>query len=207
MKNIIVTLLILISTAAESQYLIEFQGGTNLANLTKNLNNGAAWKTRVGFVGSISTAFNILNSLDLQSGFRFIQKGTKFVNTLYTPNDVHGTITYSYLEIPVYCKYKIIDHRSRLYLLGGPTYSFLTSARVESTDPIFGNNSIDLKSDLKQYDISLDLGLCFEEPINKQLFFVASAIYSYGLVTVGITPYNEQTRDVRLALGLGYSFQ
>jgi hypothetical protein len=211
MKRIQVFSLLLISMSlfSQSQTIIEIKGGTNIANLSDpgNLSPSAVWETRLGFVGDISASYEITPMVEIQTGFRFSQKGTKSESTMFTTHDVHATLTNNYIEIPVYLKYRIIDFTPQLFVMGGPAYSYLTSSRIESNDPVLGAVSFDSKSDYKTYDFSLDAGLGLRTPINDNLYFVSSAIYSFGLVKISKAPSNEKTRDIKLSVGLAYAIK
>jgi len=193
--------LIFVSTTTKSQYSIQLEAGTNLANASTppDLSPSAIWKTRVGFVGDLLTSYSLSDEFSLQTGLRFIQKGTK-VDFLY-----NLTMTHNYIEVPVYARFKVIDFGPQILVVGGPSFSFLTNSYTQGTSPIYGSLSHNTNEQYKSYDISLDAGVEFENPVTKNLSFIISAKYSFGFIEIDKTSANEQSRDLRLTLGFAYS--
>jgi hypothetical protein len=196
---------VLILSIADSQYAIEFQGGTNIANLSNpgHLAQSATWTTRLGFVGEALTTFTISNDCNLQTGLRFIQKGTKanfdFINS---------TVTINYVELPIYAQYQLGNFSPRLFIVAGPAFSYLTNAYMQGTSSIYGSYSHSSIEQFQSYDISLDAGLSLRNPISEHFSVVGSAMYSNGFVKIDKVPdSNEKTRDVRIAIGFAYIFQ
>ena len=199
----IFTCLIVISTSANSQYSIEFEFGANLANSSKPPfpieDPSAIWTTGTGFVGGLSIDYSISNPFSVQTGIRFIQKGTKID---YSGNN--NIITHNYIEIPVYARFEIINFGSHLLLTGGPTYSLLTNSYIQTSSSIYGSMSHNTNEQYKPYDISFDAGLELENPISERVSFIVSTKYSFGFIKIDKISSYEESRDLRLTLGLAY---
>jgi len=196
---------VLISSVADSQYAIELQGGTNIANLSNptHLDPSATWTTRVGVVGEALTTFTVSDEWNLQTGLRFIQKGTKTHFSL-----INSTVTINYVELPIYAQYQLANFFPRIFIVGGPAFSYLTNAYMQGTSSIYGSYSHNSIQQFQSYDISLDAGLSIRNPISEHFSIVGSAMYSNGFVKIDKVPdSNEKTRDVRIAIGLAYMFQ
>lgn len=210
MKNLLFVLLLVVFLPLflQSQSVIEIQGGTNIANLSNpnNLIAGAVWKTRVGFIGGVSTVFNLSENVFINPGLRFVQKGTKSEWTSFMTGDVKATLTNNYLELPVYIKYEFANISSQLFAIGGPSFAYLLSSTMEGKTQFQGNSSTDSKNLYKTYDVTFDLGISLQSPINEKISLLASAMYSFGFVKVSKNS-DEGTRDVKLLVGLSYLLQ
>jgi hypothetical protein len=193
---------------AHAQISIACQGGMNFANLSDpgNLAPGAVWSTRGGSVGLISANFPIGGGFSVTPGFRFVQKGTKADWTAPGLGTFASNLNNSYLELPVYAKYDLIDGQFRLSLLMGPSLGYLVSSRGEATISSVGHFLVDMKEYYKSYDCSVDAGLECATPISATFAIVGSATYSMGLVKIYDMGGNERTRDIRVMVGVAYSF-
>jgi hypothetical protein len=211
MKNIkaLLYLVLCVSIYSQSQTIIEIHGGSNIANMKtpNNIITGGVWKTRVGFLGGVSMPFSVSEKFFLVPGISFIQKGTKSEWSLPMTGDVKGIVTNNYLEMPIYCKYELADVGTQLYLVGGPSFGYLLSSRMEGDAQLVDLPSVDSKADYKKYDITFDLGLSSKTMISERLSFLASAMYSYGAVKVSELGSDEATRDVKLLIGLAFILQ
>ncbi|MBK7256288.1 MAG: PorT family protein [Ignavibacteriae bacterium] len=193
---------------ADAQISIACQGGLNFANLSDpgNLAPTAVWSTQLGFVGLVSANFPIGAGFSVSPGFRFVQKGTRSDWFLSPYGTFAINMYHSYIELPVYVKYALIDSRVRLSLLMGPSLGHLVSSRAKGTITSEGNVSFDVTEDYRSYDCSIDAGLECETPISETFSIVGSAAYSLGLVKIYKMGGNERTRDIRVMVGIGYSF-
>jgi len=191
--------LIFFSTTSISQIALEFEAGRNFANASPpSLAPTADWKTRSGYVGALLASFPLSTRLSVQTGLRFIQKGTKidFVYDL--------TATHNYIEFPVYARFEAADFGSRLLVSGGPAFSFLANSYVQGSSPTYGTLSHNTNDQYKSYDVSLDGGFDLVNPIFDKLAFIISAKYSFGLIEIDKTGTNEESRDIRLTAGVAY---
>lgn len=202
-----------------SQSRIDVQLGVNIARLSDpgNLIEGAVWNTRSGFIGSIGTDLSLSDELSLSPGFRFIQKGTTSQFSFPGEGVIRGELRLNYVEIPIYVKLKALDLGTQLFVLGGPTLSYLLSSTMEASSDAHGTLTDVLKSKYKNFDASVDLGVSTLTPLSTGLSIVATALYSYGVVKISDSVYddtgwgapansNEQTRDIRVLVGIAYSF-
>jgi hypothetical protein len=190
-----------------AQISIACQGGANFANLTDpgNLAPGAVWSTQIGFVGLVSVDFRIGAGWSLSPGVRFVQKGTRSDWSLSPYGAFAINVYYDYVEMPVYLKYVLIENHVRLSLLMGPSVGYLISSRAKGTITSEGNVSFDLTEDYKSFDCSADAGLECQTPLSETIAIVGSATYSLGLVRINRRDSREQTRDIRLTVGVSYS--
>jgi hypothetical protein len=215
----IFTIIYLLPTHAQT--VLEFQAGLNVASLSDpgNLAPTAVWNTRTGFIGAVSTNFGLSDEFSINSGLRFVQKGMKSEFFWPTEGMIRGTLTLNYLEVPVYIKFKIADLGTRLFVFGGPTFSYLLHSKQEANSDLHGDVSggSDAGIKYKNYDASVDVGLSTQTPFSADLSILATAFYSYGLVKISdtisdgsgwsmATNTNEKTRDIRVMIGVAYLF-
>ena len=201
-----------------AQSVLEFQAGLNVASLSDpgNLASTAVWNTRTGFIGAVTTDFTLSDEFSINSGIRFVQKGMKS-EFFYSPDMIRGTLTLNYLEVPVYLKFKIADLGTKLFVLGGPTFSYLLRSTWEANSDVNGEFSgySDAGIKYKNYDASVDVGLSTQTPFSAGLSILATAFYSYGVVKISdsisdgsggriATNSNEKTRDIRVMIGVDY---
>jgi len=204
--TLIIVTILLSALSGQAQVSLEVQGGLDIANLSDpgNLIEGAVWKSRFGFAGTASTSIQIMDGLLFSPGFRFVQKGTKSEWSSSSTGQVNAALTNNYLELPVYLKWEIADFTSKLFVTGGPTLSYLLSSRMEGTSQLYGSSFRDARDDYKSYDASFDIGLSMQTPLGSNIALLATGLYSYGLVKISDLGSNEQTRDLRLLIGISY---
>jgi hypothetical protein len=205
----LIIVLVFMVSFVYAQDVVDIQAGINFANLSDpgNLIQGAKWLTTYGIVGSVSTRFEIGSNISLAPGLRFIQCGTKAEWSTMILGNINSSVTNNYLELPVYLSYMLIDNIAKIFLIGGPTVSYLVSSRTEGTTQFMGSVSYDSKKDYKTTNASIDLGLSSMFPLNEKIFLVASTIYSYGLMKISAQGSNERTRDFMILVGISYSFK
>jgi hypothetical protein len=199
--------LVLSTTIINAQSSIEIMTGVNMANRTipDNLVDGDVWSTSTGFAFSSALTFDISETFSLSPGIRFIQKGVNAVFPFGPGVTVHGSVTNNYIELPVYLKYKIFESATRFFIIGGPTYSYLLSSHGTSTSEV-GNGSSNDKAFYKSYDFSFDIGLRSETNITPDLSIVTGVSFSRGLVSISAYDKYEQSRDIRITIGLSRAF-
>jgi hypothetical protein len=213
MKHLAHTLvtLILVFTSLQAQSSIDIQGGLNITKFSApgNLVPGAVWTNRIGFVGGWALSFPLADELFLSPGLRFVDKGVKsqWSGGDFMIGNVETNVTNAYLEVPIYLKYRFVDNGSQLFVIGGPAVGYLMRSRSDVTTDVLGSESFDTKGDYKSYDISIDFGLFCQIPVAKSLAIAATGAYSIGVVKISQMGSNERTRDVRVTVGVLYSFK
>ncbi len=203
----IVTFLLLIwAITVRAQVAVVVAGGINLANLSDpgNLAQGATWKTRPGFIATASVSIPFYQKLSILPGLRYVQKGTNV--DLAGPFPLQGTssVTLHYLEVPVYLRWQIVDIRPKIFVMGGPTMSYLLSAGIKVHSQ-YGDMSSDWTDLYKRYDASIDLGLSVQTPVSNNISLDLAGIYSYGFIKISTKGSQEQTRDAVFLLGIAYT--
>lgn len=202
-----IAIILLFTFPLAAQVTIEVQGGLNIANLSDpgNLVEGAVWSSRPGLVTSLSMSIHMAEKLLLSPRLRFVQKGTKSEWSWSSTEDINGTITNNYLELPVYFQWQAFDFGPRLFVTSGPAFSYLLSSRAEATSTMHGYSSRDSRNDYKSYDASFDLGISLRSGFSNNVEFLATGFYSFGFIKISDRGSNEQSRDIRFLIGLSYS--
>ena len=87
-------------------------------------------KTKVGFVGGIFIAFNLSNSLSIQTEVLYTMKGATYEYT-----DVEETVEEKlygdYIEIPLLLKFKFLSGGIQPFIFAGPYVGFKLSEKLE----------------------------------------------------------------------------
>jgi hypothetical protein len=192
-----ILLLYFLSLSVFAQEGIEIQGGINIANLSDpgNLTPDVKWKSRTGFSFSVSTTIPFSKKIFLNSGLRYIQKGTNAELSPYTTN----ILTNTYLELPIYLKYSLSNMSTKFFIIGGPTISYLLASQISQDS---GGGSFDTKEDYKSYNVSLDIGISTQNRLNQNTLLITTILYSHGLVKINALGSKEQTRDIIMMIGI-----
>lgn len=99
-----------------------------------------------------------------------------------------------YLEVPLEVRYKLIDSKFSLNVIGGMSALFLTDNNIAITD---NNTKLDLGSDnnFNDFNQSANFGLGLDYAFTKQLGFSIEPVFKYQLSPLrdniaGFRPYN-----------------
>ncbi len=138
----IIAIILLFPLSMRAQISLQVHGGLNIANLSDpgNLVEGAVWKSRLGLVASASTSIPMTDRLSISPGLRFVQKGTRSEWSSFSTGHVDAKVTNSYLELPAYLEWRVLAFGARLYVVVGPTFSYLLNSRMEATTQLYGES-------------------------------------------------------------------
>jgi hypothetical protein len=157
-KLFITGALLIISSAAFSQFQLGIKGGLNMAELDIDQLSTA---TKTGYHFGAFTTFKF-GKIALQPEIIFSQQGTNFE---FDGADLESN--FSYVNIPVILKIYIVGG---LNLQAGPQFGYLTSA--ESTyNPFDPTGDTNVRDYYDNADISLALGIGWDLPFNVNLDF------------------------------------
>jgi opacity protein-like surface antigen len=111
-----------------------------------------------------------------------------------------------YLAIPINLRFDVLTGTVPLYLFAGSTIGALVSATEERN-----GQTMDVKSQLRPYDITLDLGGGIGYRFTPNLTVICDVRFSYGLIDTAkddavLAIDSWQTRNVKVVLGVSYTF-
>ncbi len=217
MKSIalVVLTLFILPLCSLAQPSIQFQGGIVSARITDShdLVQGTDRRQEVGFVGIVFANIPLSENLSLSPGVRYIEEG----QTLQWPvryafgippsvsfPSIEQTVTNTYVELPIYLKYEVLDIGTKLFALGGPALSYLLSSQTKGP---YSSNPWDSRNEYRLFDFSLDIGLASQTPLSQTVALVATATYSFGLMHVYEHRPDAQSRNIAGAIGILFSLR
>lgn len=183
MKKLLVLALVLSSVAAsyaQVQVALGIKGGVNISKLDSDYSSDNI----TAFHGGAFALFK-LTKIGIQPEVLFSQQGSSIDDVSLDKGDLKT----SYLAIPVMLKLYLIGG---LNLQAGPQFGFLTAAEFDGKDA---------KDDLKNSDISANLGLGWDLPFGLTI----DARYNLGLSDVKADGSNFEgsfkSRTIQVSLG------
>jgi hypothetical protein len=212
-KDLLITalLFILLPFTIQAQLLIGAEVGGTRSNLTtpNNLAPGASWNFHFGFSAGVFLDLPISGDISLQPEIQYIQKGFNLTGSSTSPVTWKNAVTNSYIEVPVYVKYKLCGNELRWYLLGGPTLGYLLSSNSEINNYPGYNGNHDTKNMYKSYDLTISVGVGLEYPLPSGYYLVPTLRYYHGVIKVdeppsGIISATSQSysRTIQLTVGI-----
>lgn len=154
------------------------RAGMNVANVGGDDDDA---KSKIGFFGGLGVDFNIVNSLSINSGLFFTQKGCKSDDM----EDVEGyeveanaRFTMNFIELPVYLSYRLpLNLKSSVQVFFGPYFDY----------GVYGKATADLKFRGEKISQSMDL---FDDDYDFKRFHVGlglGAAYTWSRLSVGLS--------------------
>ncbi|HFS68113.1 MAG TPA: PorT family protein [Flavobacteriia bacterium] len=162
------------------------KAGANFANFTGSAIGDTSMKIGAYLGGFVD--FEVSDEFSVQPELVFSMQGAQ------DSNDSAFKMNLNYLNLPVMAKYEVAEGFS---LVAGPQIGFLLSAKISD-----GDNSTDIKDNLKGIDFGLGFGAEYELESGLQF----SARYNLGLSSLDDTGSNQDVKNGVIQVGLGYSF-
>jgi opacity protein-like surface antigen len=214
--------LLLLSSPVYSQVKLGFQLGANFdthPNFTSDYNPYGRFVSKseggTKFWGSMLVEFKISDMFYIQPEFNFLTKGAKIDFMYHNPEivDTDGrtryTVNYSY-EIPINILAKFNISNFTPFIFAGPSFSFLSEAKL--TSPEFGlDNDIDVSNSFTKNEFSINFGGGVEFPLSKSIDLFVMARYSLGITNIinnkSLLYHNLEKINIRgLAFATGIKF-
>ncbi|MBE6257460.1 MAG: PorT family protein [Prevotella sp.] len=192
------------SSRADHILTLGLRGGINFAKLYNN-GNGSDKDFRLGYMGGIELDINFIQSLSVNTGIYYSQKGYKSEYSDYRGSYIVSDNA-SYINIPFLASYRVkLSDAAQFQLNVGPYFAFGVSGKqnVESTFPgqeDYRIDSFDEYDGLKKSDIGLHVGAGI---VYSHIYMGVS--YERGLKNVS----NETDSDFHngcIGINLGYNF-
>lgn len=170
-------------------------------------------KSKIGFFGGLGVDFNIVNSLSINSGLFFTQKGCKTddidMDIEGYPMDANARFTMNFIELPVYLSYRLpLNLESSLQVFFGPYFDY----------GVYGKATADIKfkGELHGEKVSQSMNL-FDDDYDFKRFHVGlglGAAYTWSRFSVGLSYQWGMTEVVADAesywnnfnISVGYNF-
>lgn len=179
---------------------VGFKGGVNFSNIHgEDVDDD--FESKAGFNFGIVAQQRVSQNVRFQEEFLITQKGTKL-----DYNGYEIVEKYNYLEIPVLIKVKMGNPNSPLSLYGGPSFSFLTSAKNTTT-----YNGYSVSGSVDDYMNDFDLGINIGADLTMDRFFF-DVRYTHGLSNIykgsdeEIDYSSLKVKNKVIAVGVGFIF-
>lgn len=128
------------------------------------------------------------------------------VSTTEEKADYSGGQYFEFIEIPLILRYKIVDQKIGVNIIGGMNTDILVNNYVRVSNS--SNETIESKTDnLKTFNYSGTVGIGFEYPVSKKVMFSIEPFFKYY-----ISPINKKSVTnahpymIGIMTGLNYSF-
>lgn len=120
--------------------------------------------------------------------------------------DITGKQYFEYIEIPLTLRYKILDYKIGVNILGGLSTNILINNSV-----VMSSNSVVLletkTSNLKTFNYSGTIGFGFEYPLSSKIIFNLEPFFKYYLTNISNSSQAEvQPYMIGIMTGINYSF-
>jgi Outer membrane protein beta-barrel domain len=206
-KRALTLLLVLLAVgtrpAAAQELTGGLKGGLTIATIpdfaTAVGEPGLDTGSRIGLAVGGFVAFPVVEQLDIQPEFFYVQKGLSFDGSAGQFGG-DGTVKLDYIEIPVLAVYRFAPDRSRTgYVLFGPAFAFNTTAKVD----VGSGDDVDVDDEVKGSEFSLVLGggVTFGR-------FLAEARWTEGLTAVNdqsvLLEEDVRNRAVTILVGVRF---
>ncbi|MBC8111128.1 MAG: PorT family protein [Verrucomicrobia bacterium] len=214
MKKLLLTFTILIlallQTTAQQLYLMPKVGMTLANQITNSPFDDSYYKT--GFVVGGALEYKISELFSLQTELLYIQKGEKD-EYMFTSNDVIvGGIydverkrIYNYLEIPLLAKATFGKGNFKLFIFGGPSFSYLVNAKEKNL--FIRKDGTGTYSSEGKKSYNLDFTNRFEVGLQSGVGVLIDGVGSGTIVADarhGLSKFNTNTKNSVFAFTLGY---
>ncbi|WP_205503444.1 porin family protein [Rufibacter psychrotolerans] len=144
------------------------KAGANYSNISGDLDNQDIYKNKFGFVGGITSNFDLSGDgfLSLQPELLFSQRGYQYRDEEYpignTTFKSKGTVNFNYLDLPVMLRI----NAGGLFFEGGPQASYLLGIKDKS-ETQQGNNEFETsrridKDNLSEFEIGYAAGIGYQ---------------------------------------------
>lgn len=158
--------------------------------------------TSMGDIRTEYSSYNLVNSVSDDMRAPFDMNGTWYDNSTTINSKVYQYI--EFIEVPLLVKYKIIDRKLGMHILGGMSTSF-----------VVGNESL-LEYDNTKYDLgqtdniqsvnyNSTVGMGLEYALGKNLSMSLEPTFKYALNSIN-TNYNVYPYSFAVFTGLNYRF-
>jgi hypothetical protein len=170
-------------------------GGLDLSSVE---HNDPGTNHRNGFQFGADFETPIFIWLWFQPEIKYVQKGYG-VSSSPIGYPVNATVPFNYLELPLHAKVKLAQGTVAPFGIFGPSFARKLSG---------GNSDIgdgeSLGTNLRNWDISFDIGIGTDVQVSKNTRIFVSFEYSAGLLTV-IPNTDQGNRNMQLILGYNFA--
>ena len=142
---------------------------------------------------------------DANIGYEAINESIDQTRQLNPSNTLNKT--FEYIEVPIILKYKVIESKIDIHVLGGMSTNFLINNRLYYNTIDGKRNSIPEATDFSRFNYSSIVGLGFEYPIVSNLLLNFEPSFKYFINSINNDNYiNSHPYSFAFFSGLSYKF-
>jgi hypothetical protein len=162
----------------------------------------------VEIVNSIGTLSFSDNAESAQNNIIEGQPDNAFapINSSMEKADYTGQQYFEFIEIPLILKFKVIDQKLGVNLIGGLNSDIL----VNNTAKVTNSSNVTLESttsDINTFNYSGTVGFGFEYPLSKNMLFSLEPFFKYYLSSINKSSVNDaHPYMIGIMTGVNYSF-
>lgn len=220
MKKNLLLLFLLISSASFAQKTTSFgikaglsnstikgETATQLNDLIDKTGGMVSTQNRNGFYAGAYASIPLDETLSLQPGINYVQKGYTLNDDLnikgmgFLGANAKAQLQTDYIQIPLLVKLNL----DKFEVFAGPQVGYLMNANVKTTAGVLGinllNKNFDVSNQFNKWDAGLNFGLGYKFTDNVDV----SAAYDFGLSKVDANKsFSAYNRGVKVGLGISF---
>ncbi|MFW6129494.1 MAG: porin family protein [Candidatus Aminicenantaceae bacterium] len=182
----------------------KIMGGVNLSRYRVSPDDSSIdWNYKPGFLGGIGFEKKFNHNILLEFDILYFQKGSREEHAGMSDsemNDSDWNFRLDVLSIPVFLRFRFLDHSSP-YVLGGIEFSGILSHTKKKKE----EEAIDLEETTQRIDYGLVFGCGYEIEIQEYLFFFVEARYHLGQANITISVVENEwkkTNSILIVVGM-----
>ncbi len=186
MKTAIAVILVLavyFPQSVHTQVRIGLHCGANISSLTEP--NQWEWQSR--YQGGIVCDIQIAKPLLLVVQLNYVEKWAGLDHSPWGQEAFgvyHVTLQHSFLELPIYIRWRPVNSTWRWFVEGGPSIAYIISEKLEWWHLPLRTWTETMRGDFRSVDVTATIGTGLELGISESLSIAGTVHYSYGFVRV-----------------------
>jgi len=192
--------LLVVGTQAHAENRAGVLGGVNLAKFSGDNDSS---DTHTGLLAGVFYQAEVAPAFYIEPQLRFNRRGGDVTGTLAGQTGSAQT-GLSYLDLPVYAKYKFNAGSFAPFVFAGPNFGFKIGGTQKFV--VNGNTISEADADgVKTFDLGLDFGLGGEVALTEGLNLSISGSYSLGLLDI-VDAGTLKNRGIQVYAGLSWAY-
>jgi hypothetical protein len=203
MKAVIAVIFVIVSylpSSVNAQVRIGLHYGANISRLTEP----RQWEWQSRYQGGLVCDIQISKPLFLVVQLNYVEKWAGLDHSPWGQDAsgvYHVTLQHSYLELPIYLRWRLTNSTVRWFVEGGPSIAYMISEKLDwwvRSGSAVRTWSEDMRDEFRSVDIALAIGTGVELGVTESLSIAGTFHYSYGLVRV----FKDKDQGRATTLGL-----
>ena len=204
MKAVIVVILIIVlylPSSLNAQVRIGLHYGANISSLTEP----RQWEWQSRYQGGLVCDIQISKPLLLVVQLNYVEKWAGLDRSPWGQEafgSYHVTLQHSFLELPIYLRWRPVNSTLRWFVEGGPSIAYIISEKLEWRHSHLGTWTETMRGDFRSVDVTATIGTGLEVGISERLSIAGTVHYSYGFIRVFKDGEQGNSRSVGIQPGI-----